>query len=192
MGGMRAFHRFERGFSLIEMLVIVGIIAVLSAVAIPVTADQIRRAKADSGSEVAIRAIAAARARAIAERRNIELTLTPPNRVQLTRQDVNASGVTTGTTIVGDSNLEGGQEFRRFAGQGDTPDLFGGSGAINFGGIAPVMFTTDGTLVDSAGDVVNATIFLGVANQPSTARAVTILGVSGLMRTYKWSGTQWQ
>lgn len=192
MGGMRAFHRFERGFSLIEMLVIVGIIAVLSAVAIPVTADQIRRAKADSGSEVAIRAIAAARARAIAERRNVELTLTAPNRVQLTRQDVNASGVTTGTTLISDSNLEGGQEFRRFAGQGDTPDLFGGSGTINYGGIPPVMFTTDGTLVDSAGDVVNATIFLGVANQPTTARAVTILGVSGLMRTYKWSGTQWQ
>ena len=33
--------------------------------------------------------------RAIAERRNIEITLTAPNRVQLTRQDVNAAGVTT-------------------------------------------------------------------------------------------------
>jgi hypothetical protein len=73
----------------------------------------------------------------------------------------------------------------------DTPDAFGGSVATNFSGTPPVMFTSDGSLVDSNGDVVNGTVFFGVAGQPLTARAVTIFGVTGLTRTWKWRGSQW-
>ncbi len=183
--------RDEAGFTLLETLVVAGIIAVISAIAIPVTTDMIRRAKADSAAEVAVRAISAARARAIAERRNIRLNFVDPNRIQLIREEVNDNGVTTGTTLVAETLLEAGQEFWRFAGQPDTPDMFGASSPITFDGTAPVMFTTDGSLVDSAGDVVNGSIFFGVSTQPDTARAVTILGVSGLMQVWKWRGSSW-
>lgn len=186
--------RQQEGFTLAETLVVVAIIALMSAIAIPVTADMVRRAKADSAVEVALRAISAARARAVAERRNIQLNFVDPNRIQLLREEVVEDDdgiVTTGTTLVAETRLEGGQEFLRFAGQPDTPDMFGATTAYTFGGTAPVMFTTDGSLVDSAGDVVNGSVFFGVPDQPDTARAVTILGVSGLMQIWKWRGASW-
>lgn len=189
----KSLHRGHRdqGFSLIEMVVVVGLIAVVSAIAIPVSISTISRARADSSAESTFRAISAARTRAIAERRNIYLTLESPNRIRLERQEIDDVGQVVGLTEVANSILEGGQEFRQFPGQGDTEDDFGASAPINYGGPMPVMFTTDGSLVDAAGDVVNASIFVGVPNQPTTARAVTILGVSGLMRTWKWDGTKW-
>ncbi len=183
--------RGDQGFTLIEMIVVVGLIAVVSAIAIPVSISTISRARADSSAEATFRAISAARTRAIAERRNIYLTLEAPNRIRLERQEINDLGQVVGLTEVANSILEGGQEFIQFSGQGDTADLFGASSPINYGGPTPVMFTTDGSLVDSAGDVVNASIFVGVPDQPITARAVTILGVSGLMRTWKWDGGKW-
>ena len=65
------------------------------------------------------------------------------------------------------------------------------SAATKFTGTAPVMFTSDGSLVDSNGDVVNGSIFFGVPGQPLTQRAVTIFGVTGLTRNWKWRGGQW-
>lgn len=181
----------EGGFSLVEILLVVGLIAVVSAITIPVSIDAVRRAKADGGAEAAFRAVSAARSRAVAERRNIILTIQAPNRIRLERQEINDLGQIVGMTTVAETPLEGGQEFLRFAGQPDTPDAFGASSAIHFAGPSPVMFTTDGSLVDSAGDVVNGSLFVGTPNQPSSARAITILGVSGLMQTWKWDGGKW-
>jgi hypothetical protein len=53
------------------------------------------------------------------------------------------------------------------------------------------MFTSDGSLVDSNGDISNGSIFMGIPNRPDTARAVTIFGVTGLTRSWKWRGSQW-
>ena len=69
-------------------------------------------------------------------------------------------------TLVGEMRLEGGQEFVKYAGVSDTPDAFGAAAAIAFTGTAPVMFTSDGSLIDSAGDVTNGTIFMGVPEPP--------------------------
>jgi hypothetical protein len=54
-----------------------------------------------------------------------------------------------------------------------------------------VMFTSEGTLVDSTGDAINGTVFLAVGDQMSTARAVTIFGITGLVRSWKWDGSKW-
>lgn len=169
----------------------VGIASVLAALAIPVTAQYVRWAKADSSSEATLLTIAAARDHAIAQRRNIELTFVQPNIVRLERENIDANGAVTSKTTELEVMLDNGQQFLTFTGVPDTPDAFGNSSAIAFGGTAPYMFASDGTLVDSSGDPVNGTIFVGTPNQKETARAVTIFGASGLIRSWKWRGTSW-
>jgi hypothetical protein len=53
-------------------------------------------------------------------------------------------------------------------------------------------FTTTGAFIDAGNTFVNGTVFLGVPGQPSTARAVTVLGATGRVRQYHWDGTRWQ
>ena len=73
----------------------------------------------------------------------------------------------------------------------DTPDLFGHTGAIAFGSTPTIRFTSDGSLIDSSGDVLNGTVFLAIDDKAASARAVTIFGATGLIRSWKWNGTAW-
>jgi hypothetical protein len=88
----------------------------------------------------------------------------------------------------------------------DTPMAFGNTQAINLaqpsgGGAWGVMFTTSGALVGTSSlaamnlignsNPVNASIFIGIPPKTSTARAVTVLGATGRVRSYSWDGTQW-
>lgn len=179
------------GFSIIEVLFALGIAGVLAALAMPVTSQYVKWAKADSSAEATLRVITGARDRAIAERRNIELTFVMPNIVRLERENIDSNGNTTSKTTELEVMLDNGQQFVKFTGVTDTPDAFGNASAITFGGTAPYMFATDGTLVDSSGDPINGTIFTGTPNQKETARAVTIFGASGLIRSWKWRGSSW-
>lgn len=195
--------RSARGFTLIEILVVVGIAIVIAAAAVPVTDSMMKWARADSSVEFAMRQLGIARDRAIAERRNMRLDLDTSNHtIQLWRQEIDGAGAVTGWTPLfvqpGTTNsaplrLENGQQFINFPGVPDTEDLFGeyGGSAVAFGGTAPYMFTSDGTLIDNNGNVINGTVFTGTPGQPSSARAVTIFGVSGLMKTWKWREGKW-
>jgi prepilin-type N-terminal cleavage/methylation domain-containing protein len=177
----------EAGFTLAEMLVVVALIAIGAGVTIPLTMEMVNRAKNDSSVVVAQTFIDSARDRAVAERRNVELEFRMPNRLLMYRIEV-PSGV---KTLIGEMQLEGAQEFRKFPGVTDTPDAFGASSAVSFTGTMPVMFTSDGSLIDSQGDVVNGSVFFGVPDRPESARAVTVFGITGMIRTWKWRGAQW-
>jgi Tfp pilus assembly protein FimT len=180
-------YRREDGWSLAEVMIVMCLIAIVSAMAVPVSSDMLRQRKADSSIVSTLTALTAARNRAVAERRNIQLTFISPNKIQLSRVEVPSGDL----TLVEEFALDNGQVFRKFSGTGDTPDRFGAETATHFTGTPPVMFTSDGSLVDSAGDIVNGTILVGNPDDISTARAVTIFGVTGLTRAWKWRGKKW-
>lgn len=165
-----------------------GIISVGAAVAIPVTQRMVQNAKGDSALAMAATFMQSARNRAVAERRNIIITFTSPTTAKAERVEV-PSGL---LTLVDSLTLEGDEQFVILDGVADTPDQFGADENPHFTGPTPVMFTSDGSLIDSAGDVTNASVFVARPDAPDTQRAVTVLGVTGLVRQWKWRGTAWQ
>jgi Tfp pilus assembly protein FimT len=176
----------EGGFSLIETLLVVAILVIVGGIAIPLSGTVIGQAKADSATSVVLGALQEARARAIAERRNFQLDFVAPNIIRVTRLEQPGPG----TTVVAQTYLEGNQEFQLVDGV-DPLGEFGADTAVDFTGTLPVMFTTDGSLIDSNGDPVNGTIHMAHDVSADSSRAVTILGVTGLMQTWKWTGTVW-
>ena len=175
----------EGGFSLIETLLVVAILVIVGGIAIPLSTTAIRQSKIDSAGTVVLAALQDARAKAIAERRDFELDFVAPNLIRVSRIDDGEA------TVVAETVLEGGQQFLL---PDDVTPLaeFGADSEIHFTGDLPVMFTTDGSLIDSNGDPVNGTIHVAaVGGNDESAGAVTILGATGLMQTWKWTGSGW-
>jgi prepilin-type N-terminal cleavage/methylation domain-containing protein len=176
-----------RGFSLPEMMIVVGILAVVGGIAAGSILSLVKDARSDSGMVAAVNVLRLARDRAIGERRNFQVRFISPNRIQIARENI--PGPTT--TVVQDLYLEDDLEFRIIAGVPDTPDMFGQSGAVSFGPSATRVFTSEGSFVDATGDPLNGTVFLAVNGQPMSQRAITILGSTALIRPWAWNGKRW-
>jgi prepilin-type N-terminal cleavage/methylation domain-containing protein len=216
--GSKAKNR-QQGYSAVEMIIVVAIIAVLSAVAIMQTMGSTYNSKANSAMFALITQLRTARELALSKRRNVLVTLTAPNEIQLTVETLPGEAAATPIQPVYlNDNIVGGDVFALYPGLPDTPMGFGNSTAINFapasGGSAglAVMFSTSGELVGTTAgsgfntvgnsNPVNASIFTCApvsATSPTcatgksnTARAVTVFGSTGRVRAYSWTGTSWQ
>lgn len=176
----------ERGFSLPEILTIVALIGVLFGITIIAFQAAAATIQGDSNLRIVERQLKLARDTAVSQRRSVEVQFVMPNELRVIRRDLPA-----GTTLLQNAFLENNATFVRFAGVPDTPDGFGGAGAVNLGGAATVLFTSDGMFVDGAGTPVNGTIFVGRAGNNVTQRAVTVFGSTARIRTYRWNGSQW-
>jgi hypothetical protein len=166
-----------------EMITVMALVMVGAAMAIPVTMSMVQNARGDSAMVATATFLESVRDRAVAERRNMQFSFPNNNTIVVERIEVPSGLLTEVNRLV----LESGEEWNRAAGVINPPGSVGG-GAINFTGVAPVMFTSDGSLIDSAGDVTNATIFIGKPGSIETQRAVAIWGVTGVLRSWKWSG----
>jgi prepilin-type N-terminal cleavage/methylation domain-containing protein len=178
------------GFSLVELLVVIGVLGTASAIALAVLPGVSRAAAADGEMQRVMSALRRAHDVAVSERRNVAVEFVGVNAIRLVRQDV-TDGEITGTTRLGVSILESGFTFQVFSSLPDTPDGFGTASATSFGSATSILFTTEGALVDQTGDPVNGTVFIGRGAEDSSARAVTVLGTTGLVTGYQWDGSQW-
>ena len=180
----------ERGFTITELMLAVAIGVIVVGMALGGVTGLIKNTRADGGLATAAAGIRAARELSVSSRRNVRITF-GTNTIMNTRVEYCASPCTPATTLVRTTTLEGRAEFRLTTGVPDTPDGFGMASATAFGSLLPVMFTTDGSFVNSNGDVLNGTLFIGVPGDFLSARAITFFGPTGAMRLWKWNGRAW-
>ncbi len=202
----------EKGFTLIEMLMVVAVMATIGAMAAMLSPGFIRHQKAEAGVQQALEVIRTARETAISKRRNVRLIFTSPNVIRVVQENICPTNPVTllpctdaawtaflasaaGTTTIRIVELESKMEFIRPIST-DTPDKFATgppvqAGAVAFGPLANRSFTSQGTLVDANGDILNGTLFLAIPNQKNSSRAITVFGTTALLRYWRWDGSKW-
>jgi prepilin-type N-terminal cleavage/methylation domain-containing protein len=182
----RSCHEGDLGFSLLELMLTIGIMGLVSAIAIVQIGTAQQAIKSDSGMRVIVAQLNLAREMAIAQRRTMQVQFLVPNALRIDRNDVPA-----GTTRMASMVLEGSVQYALVAGVPDTPDAFGRNAAVDFGGAPTLVFTSEGMLVDAAGNPINGTVFLSINGGARSVRAITVLGATGRVRAYRWNGAQW-
>jgi prepilin-type N-terminal cleavage/methylation domain-containing protein len=197
--------RQESGFTMVELMLAVAIGLIVMGMAMGGAQGLTKSVRADGGLALAASGLRGAREAAVGNRRNVQLTF-GTNTITLTRVEYCPATCTTATastfpgctstctpqtTALRTVTLEGRAEFRLTTGLLDTPDGFGMASATAFGLLVPPMFTTDGSFINSNGDVLNGTLFIGVPQDTLSARAITIFGATGAMRLWRWDGRAW-
>jgi hypothetical protein len=150
-----------------------------------------RHARAEAGIAQVLDVLRSGREVAVSQRRNVQITFIGLNAIRTSRVDIDSNGNTTGTTVLRTVELENRVQFRLETDVPDTPDAFGNATAIDFDTAGPWLFTSEGTLVNGSGDPINGTVFLAIPNQVNSARAVTIVGTTALIRPWHWNGRNW-
>jgi type II secretory pathway pseudopilin PulG len=180
-----------RGYTMVELMLAIAIGMIVVAMAVGGVPGMVKTSRADGSLASAISGLRAARELSVSARRNVQLSF-GTNTIMNTRVEYCApTPCTPATTLVRTTMLEGRAEFRLMTSVPDTPDGFGMASATAFGSLTPPMFTTDGSFVNSNGDILNGTLFIGVPGDPLSARAITIFGPTGAMRMWKWNGRAW-
>jgi len=203
---MRKTIRKERGFTLLESVVVIGIMMILMGVAVAQSFGSIESYRANSAMDIVVSQLRVARQLAITQRRTVQIwiDIAPEAadncyhiayQVQPAPQTNEVAGTKVSIPIPQQTQLilEGGVP--------DTPMNFGNIAPVYIGnppvsGGPPIMqFNSTGTFTDNTGTtLLYGTIFIGVPNQVATARAVTIMGGTGRVRAYTYAGVTlgWQ
>jgi len=176
----------DLGFNLLELMLTIGIMGLVTAIAVVQIGTAQQAIRSDGGMRVLVAQLNLAREMAIAQRRAMQVQFLGNNALRIMRIDIPA-----GTTRVASAVLEGRVQYALVAGVPDTPDAFGRNGAIDFGGAPTIFFTSEGMLVDGAGNPINGTVFLSINGGARSVRAITVLGATGRVRGYRWNGNQW-
>ena len=197
--------RRQRGFSLVELLVVVAIIFIASGMAIIGYVSQLDNNRANSAAYTISGALRAARQAAITNRRDVQVwidqTFTGGDNVQHVNYQIQPKlGIAEPAHDIVSFELPTQTQYQVFAGVPDTPMAFGNSAAVYIngqsGGPNTMAFASDGSFNNglasqAPASPISGTIFVGIPNKTNTARAVTIMGGTGRVRTYTWTGTQW-
>lgn len=183
----------QRGFSLLEMLTVIAIMFVVIAFAIFNMYGALPSSQTEAGLNAAVAVFRHGHDIAISERRNFQLVIpavTPPNQIGLERLEV--GGTVTALPV---TTLPGPAQFGLDPSITTAPETgliqSTCSSGLCFGGTLTQTWQPDGTFVQTNGQTLTAVVYIMVPGQPSAQRAFTILGSTGRIRTYRWTGTQW-
>jgi len=176
-----------QGFSLIEMLVVVAIIFTVVAFAIISINGALPAQQATAGLNAAAQVFRQGRDAAIAERRSYSLIATAPNQLQLVRNEI-GGGITALPVVTLPAPAQFGLDPNLTGLKVPDPNFPTCSNGLCFGGTLTQQWLTDGTFADSAGHPLNATIYVYVPGSKEVQRAFTVLGATGRIRSYKWTG----
>lgn len=183
----RPSRRQAAGFSLAELLIAVCVLLIMVALAATIFPSMYAGLRADSSWESLMALLRTTRQQALTQRRTYQITFTAPDQVQVARVELN--GALTNEPLW---TLPNHLTFTLFAGEPDTPDAFGNGQPIDFvdgtGGTAgdTLYFRSDGSIVDATGNFVNGTLFIGQSGQIGTARAITMMGATGIFHGYRY------
>lgn len=193
----------QRGFSMVELLVVVTIILILTATALVTMVPNVQRSRANAGMEMVLGELRRAHERAIDERRIYRVTLTAPNQIQLdVGQVANVATTISGTTpgfvqAQQTLTLPDGIRFICVAGiptgAGTVPDGLGsGVNAIDFdlangGGGNQIYFQPDGRALDAANRLNDGVVYMAIPGNLSSSRAVTLFGATGRVKGWTFA-----
>jgi prepilin-type N-terminal cleavage/methylation domain-containing protein len=186
----------QAGFSMLEVTMVMAISLVILSMSVIKLQPLWQQVQANSALQEVKETLREGRELAISQRRTIVVKFTGGNTVSF--YQVSEPANTVSTTAFLTLPLPGQAQFMTYTGEADTPDGFGipTSGGIEFGGssgtpTSGVEFQSDGTFTDGNGNPINGTVFLGLPNVPTSARAVTILGNTGRIKPYHYTGSVW-
>jgi prepilin-type N-terminal cleavage/methylation domain-containing protein len=186
----------QAGFSMLEVTMVMAISLVILGMSVIKLQPLYQQVQANSALQEVKETLREGRELAISQRRTIVVKFSGGNTMQFFQ--VTEPANTVSTTAFLTLPLPGQAQFLTYTGEIDTPDGFGipTSGGIEFGGSSGtpttgVEFQSDGTFTDGNGTPINGTIFLGLPNVPTSARAVTILGNTGRIKPYHYTGSAW-
>jgi hypothetical protein len=188
-------------------MIVVALGLIIMGMAIGGVPSLLKTARADAGLTELAAALRFSRESSISNRRNVQLTF-GSNTITATRIEYCPATCTTATastfpgctstctaktTALRTVTLEGRQQFLLVTSPDlpDTPDTFGNATATAFGSFTPPMFTTDGSFINSQGDVLNGSLFISIPGDRTSARAITIFGPTGAMHLWRWNGKAW-
>jgi type II secretory pathway pseudopilin PulG len=190
---------------MIEVSVVIMLILIISAMAIFALQPSLQDAKYDNAMREVIDQLRQAREYAIANRRYVQVTFPTvviagqPTQYQVVTTVRNAPplGPAGVDAVLSTVPIQNPAQYFLFPGALDTPDGFGNASPIEFEGLNPgpilgMMYQSDGELIDGGTfQPINGTVFIGFPNQPTASRAVTVLGATGRVRGWKYTGAAW-
>jgi prepilin-type N-terminal cleavage/methylation domain-containing protein len=181
--------RGESGYSLIELMIVALLIGVLGAMAGVQIGASRPAYQADGAMRVMMAELNAARDTAVAQRRQVRVTLSGTDTITVIRVD-DPDADPEVTTTLRSISFEAGVQFGRLNDTLDTPDDFGSGSIVTTNDT--ITFNHEGMAIAADGTPVNQTVFLRIPGQSISQRAVTVLGATGRVRAYRWlSGDEW-